>query len=32
MSDLVASFKAWLPTMTAGDRADVLKVIDEQSK
>ena len=30
MSDLVALFKAWLPTMTAEDRADVLKVIDEQ--
>ncbi len=30
MSDLVALFKGWLPAMTAQDRADVLKVIDEQ--
>jgi hypothetical protein len=30
MSDLVKQFKTWLPTMTAQDRADALKVIEEQ--
>jgi polyhydroxyalkanoate synthesis regulator protein len=30
MSDLVAQFKASLPDMTAQDRADALKVIEEQ--
>jgi len=30
MSDLVAQFKAWLPGKTTKDRADALKVIDEQ--
>jgi hypothetical protein len=30
MSDLVKHFKAWIPTTTAKDRADALKVIDDQ--
>ena len=30
MSDLVKQFRTWLPTMTAQDRLDALKVIDEQ--
>lgn len=30
MSDLVKHFKAWRPTMTYTDRADALKVIEEQ--
>jgi polyhydroxyalkanoate synthesis regulator protein len=30
MSDLVKQFKTWLPTMTAQDRADALKVVEEQ--
>ena len=30
MSDLVKSFKAWIPTTTVKDRADALKVIDDQ--
>ena len=30
MSDLVKHFKAWISTTTAKDRADALKVIDDQ--
>jgi hypothetical protein len=30
MSDLVKHFKAWIPTTTKKDRADALKVIDDQ--
>jgi hypothetical protein len=30
MSDLVKQFKTWLATMTAQDRADALKVVEEQ--
>lgn len=30
VSDLVQQFKAWRPAMSAKDRADALKVINEQ--
>ena len=30
MSDLVKHFKAWIPATTTKDRADAVKVIDDQ--
>jgi len=32
MSDLVAQFKAWIPTATPQDRASALKVIEKQTE